>query len=143
MSQEQRQFKHWANLNDEGKKLYGEIWEDGTVPVVSMIPTWFNIEGQDEQCYLIHHEEMTLEQINIMLDLLANRFGAPKSTIEEEMKKNRLPLRGKLWEVLAQITWDYSCPIFSMKRMNMVIMKTRNGRFLTKLLSEMTNHESG
>jgi hypothetical protein len=90
----ERHFKHWANLNDEGKKLYGKIWENGTVPVVSMIPTWCGIEGQAEQCYLIYHEEMTPEQISIMLDMLANRFSAPKSAIEDEMKKNRLPLRG-------------------------------------------------
>jgi hypothetical protein len=88
-------FKHWANLNDGGKKLYGKIWEDGTVPVVSMVPTWCGIEGKAEQCYLIRHEEMTAEQITIMLDLLANRFGAPKSVIEGEMKKKRLPLRAK------------------------------------------------
>lgn len=92
---EQRHFKHWANLNDEGKKLYGKIWENGTVPVASMIPTWCKIEGETEQCYLIYHEEMTPEQINMMLDMLAKRFGASKSTIEGEMKKNRLPLRGK------------------------------------------------
>lgn len=95
MSTEERRFKHWANLNDEGKKLYGKIWENGTVPVISMIPTWCKIEGQDEQCYLIYHEEMTPEQISIMLDMLANRFGAPKSVIEDEMKKKRLPLRRK------------------------------------------------
>jgi len=93
---EQRQFKHWANLNDEGKKLFGKIWEDGTVPVVSMVPTWCGIEGKPEQCYLIRHEEMASEQINLMLEVLANRFGAPKSVIEAEMKKNRLPIRGKL-----------------------------------------------
>ena len=92
---EQRRFKHWANLNDEGQKLYGKIWENGTVPVVSMIPTWFKIEGEPEQSYLIYHEEMTPEQISMMLGMLANRFGVSKSTIENEMKKNRLPLRGK------------------------------------------------
>ena len=43
---EQRRLKHWANLNDEGQKLYGKIWENGTAPVVSMIPTWFKIEGE-------------------------------------------------------------------------------------------------
>jgi hypothetical protein len=92
---EQRCFKHWADLNEDGKKLYGKIWENGTVPVVSMIPTWCKIEGQVEQCYLISHEEMTPEQISIMLDILAVRFGAPKSVIEDEMKKNHLPLRAK------------------------------------------------
>ena len=92
---EQRHFKHWANLNDEGQKLYGKIWENGIVPVISMVPTWCMIEGKPEQCYLIYHEEMTPEQITIMLDMLANRFGTSKSTIEAEMKKNRLPLRGK------------------------------------------------
>lgn len=91
----QHNFKHWANLNEEGKKLYGKIWEDGTVPVVSIVPTWYKIEGQAEQCYLILHEEMTTEQINVMLGILADRFGVSKSAIESEMKKNRLPLRSK------------------------------------------------
>jgi hypothetical protein len=95
MNVEKRQFKHWANLNDEGKKLYGKIWEDGSVPVVSMFPVWCGIEEKTEQCYLIYHEEMTPNQISMMLDLLANRFRTSKSVIEEEMKKNRLPLRAK------------------------------------------------
>jgi hypothetical protein len=90
-----RKFKHWIWLNEEGKKLYGEIFPTGEVPVLSMIPTVAGIEGQAERVFLIFHEELSNEQIDKMLTLLSERFRAPKDVIRQEMLKNRIPIREK------------------------------------------------
>jgi hypothetical protein len=90
-----RKFKHWVHLNDEGKKLYGEIFPNGEIPVLSMIPTVAGIAGQAERVFLIFHEELTEEQIDKVLTLLSEKFQAPKHVIKQEMLKNRIPLRAK------------------------------------------------
>jgi hypothetical protein len=90
-----RRFRHWAYLNDKGKKLYGFIFLDGVVPVVSMVPSVATIEGKDENVYLIYHEEMTDKQVDKMLTMLAKTFNAPKAAVEAEMLRNRIPLRAK------------------------------------------------
>ena len=90
-----RRFKHWVWLNEEGKKLYGEVFPTGEVPVLSMISTLAGIAGQAERVFLIFHEELTDEQIDKMLTLLSEKFQAPKHVIKKEMLKNRIPLREK------------------------------------------------
>lgn len=95
MTEQKRRFKHWVNLNKEGKILYGEIFPTDEIPVLSMIPTVGGIEGQPEKVYLIYHEEMTEEQVDTMLTLLAKKFGAEKALIKHEMLKNRIPIREK------------------------------------------------
>ena len=90
-----RKFKHWIYLNDEGKKLYVDIFLSGEIPVLSMIPTIGGIEGRPERLYLIYHEELSNEQIDQMLTLLSRRFGADKELIRHEMLKNRIPIRAK------------------------------------------------
>ena len=92
---EKRRFKHWVHLNEEGKKLYGEIFPTGEIPVLSMIPTVGGIEGNPERLFLIYHEELTDEQIDRVLTLLSAKFKAPKEQIKKEMLKNRIPIREK------------------------------------------------
>jgi hypothetical protein len=84
----QRRFKHWIYLNDEGKKLYGEVFPDGIVPVVSLLSS--------ESHYLLYHEELTPEQIDKLLKLLAERFSTTKQDIKNQMLKDRIPLRTSL-----------------------------------------------
>jgi hypothetical protein len=88
---ETRRFKHWIFLNEEGKKLYGDIFPDGNIPVLSMIPSMVGIE----RVFLIYHEELSNEQIDQVLTLLSRKFGADKELIRHEMLKNRIPIREK------------------------------------------------
>jgi hypothetical protein len=90
-----RKFRHWIYLSDEGKKLYGEIFPNGEIPVLSMIPAIGGIEGKPERLYLIYHEELSNEQIDQMLTLLSRKFGADKELIRHEMLQNRIPIREK------------------------------------------------
>jgi len=90
-----RRFRHWAFLNDEGKELYGEVFPDGIVPVVSMIPGTAVIGGQEEKIYLVCHEELSEVQTEKLVKLLAGVFGAPEADVKAELLKNRIPLRAK------------------------------------------------
>jgi len=44
---EKRRFRHWAYLNEKGRKLYGEIFPDGQVPLLSMIPQMAQLGGSE------------------------------------------------------------------------------------------------
>ena len=95
---EKRRFRHWAHLNEEGKKLYGEIFPNGVVPVLSMIPQMAKLgEGETpERVYIVYIEELTPEQFKAIVDLIAEKFNAPRSAVEADFKKNGIPLRGTL-----------------------------------------------
>ena len=92
-----RKFKHWAYLNEEGKKLYGEIYPDGEVPVLSMIPGWQKLEGisEPQQCYMVYLDELTDEQFEKTVDIFHQKSGVPKDIIRKEIREIGLPLRVK------------------------------------------------
>lgn len=92
---EPRRFKHWIYLNEEGQKLYGNIFGDKDVPVLSMIPSVALIVRHPEKVYLLYHEELTDTQVDQLLTLLSEKFDAPKEPIKQQMLKDRLPIREK------------------------------------------------
>lgn len=98
---QKRRFLHWVFLNVEGKKLYGDIFPDGMVPVVSMIPGTAIIGDQEEKIYLVCHEELSEVQTKKLVKLLAGAFRAPEADVEAELLKNRIPLRTKYTDGVA------------------------------------------
>ena len=90
-----RRFRFWAFLNRDGKKVYGDVFPDGLVPVVSMIPGIAVIGGQEEKVYLVFHEEMSEDQISGLVKKLAKFFRAPEAEVRAQMLKDRIPLREK------------------------------------------------
>lgn len=97
MTQPNRRFRHWAYLNEEGKKLYGEIFPNGEVPVVSMIPTVCGIESHPERCYMIYHEELSEEQFEKFITEIAERFHVSKEEVKKHISsgkfEDRIPIR--------------------------------------------------
>jgi hypothetical protein len=96
--EQRRKWHHWAYLNDEGKKLWGDVFPKGIVPVRVMFPRTATLEGQDKEMsvFMINHEELTPEQIDLILTKLSNKFHAPKDLIKKDMLKSGLPLRREL-----------------------------------------------
>ncbi len=90
-------MKSWANLNDEGKKEYGNIFPSGEVPIVSIVGVQMktSADAEPELAYLIRQEEMTVEQLEKLITMLSEKFKAPKDDIKTEMEKNRIPIRAK------------------------------------------------
>ena len=93
-----RRFKSWAYLNDEGKKSFGEVFPDGEVPIVSMVPQRAYLGGGDipYTIYLVRVSDLSPEQFGKLLDLLVEKFKAPKNVMEKEFRENGIPLREEL-----------------------------------------------
>ena len=92
---EKRRFGHWAYLNEEGKKLYGKIFPDGQVPVLSMVPQMAKLGESEtpERVYMVYVEDLSEEQFKAIVDLIVEKFKAPRSAVEAEFRKNGIPLR--------------------------------------------------
>lgn len=94
-----RRFKHWAYLNEEGMKTWGNIYPDKKVPVLSMIPQYGSLGSPDsppQHYFLIYIEELTEEQLEATLDILTERFKAPREEMRKEFREHGLPLRQRL-----------------------------------------------
>jgi len=94
---EKRRFRHWAYLNEEGKKLYGKIFPDGQVPVLSMVPQMAKLGESEtpERVYIVYVPELSEGEFKAIVDLIIEKFNAPRSAIEAEFRRNGIPLREK------------------------------------------------
>jgi hypothetical protein len=92
-----RKYKTWATLNAEGKKTWGEIFQDGEVPVQSITTQSAKLEGIDktERVLLVDWKELTAQQQDAVLEMLSKKSGASKNVILKEILKIDLPLREK------------------------------------------------
>lgn len=93
-----RRFRHWAYLNDEGVKEWGDVFPDQEVPVVSMIWTKGTLgePGTVEDFFLIQWDELTPDQQKAILEKLALRFKVPEEVIKTDVEARGLPLRMSL-----------------------------------------------
>ena len=93
-----RRFKHWAYLNEEGMKLFGEVFPNKTVPVVSMISTAGKLGSPDniEEYFKVQWDELTDEQHDGILTILSDRFNVTKSQIKGQIAEIGMPLRRTL-----------------------------------------------
>jgi hypothetical protein len=90
--------KHWATLNDEGKKLYGDVFPDGEVTVVSMIPGWAKIGDSEkpDKIYMIRVSDLTPEQFDKILEKVMQNLGGSKEEIKAYFEKENIPFRQSL-----------------------------------------------
>ena len=88
-----RRFRFWVYLNAAGMKLWGDVFPDGVVPVVSMIPKIAVFKEGQARFYLVFHEEMSGDQISGLTKKLAIQFDAPEADVRAQMLKDRIPLR--------------------------------------------------
>jgi len=72
---------HWVYLNEEGKKLYGEVFPNGKLPVISMLPQWAKLGGTEtpSQIYLVKVSELSSEQFSKIVDIviIRTKLGVP------------------------------------------------------------------
>ena len=92
-----RKYKTWANLNAEGKAVWGDVFPDGEVPVQSIIAQSASLEGIDktERVFLVDWKELNSQQQEAVLEKLSKRSGASKNVILKDVLKIGLPLREK------------------------------------------------
>jgi hypothetical protein len=92
-----RKYKAWANLNAEGKKTWGDIFQDGIIPIQSIIPLQATLEGVDKpgRVFLVDWKELTTQQQGQVLNKICRLSGATKEVILRDILKIGLPLREK------------------------------------------------
>ena len=92
-----RKYRTWAYLNAEGKKLWGDVFPDGEVPIQSMIAQAATLEGIDgiERVFIVDWKELSTEQQKAVLEKISKLSGVRKETILKNVLKVGLPLRQK------------------------------------------------
>lgn len=92
-----RKYATWASLNEEGKKHWGDIFPDGTVPIKSIIQIPAKLKGVNgtEKVYMVDWKALTRQQQEAILEKLSKYSGASKTEILKEILKVGLPLREK------------------------------------------------
>jgi len=85
-----------ATLNDEGKKIWGNIFPDG-IPVLDIVSRTAEIEelGTDIKVYMVAWDALTPVQRGQILNLLATKFQCPEQAIEKDILAKGLPLQAK------------------------------------------------
>jgi len=90
-------YPTWAYLNAEGKAVWGDVFQEGEVPVHSIIAQPATLEGinKTERVFLVDWKELTALQQDSVLEKLSKRSGASKDVILKDVLKVGLPLREK------------------------------------------------
>ena len=84
----------WAHLSDEGKKVWGDVFPDGNIPVCSFNFQEADLEGAGtERVILVNWTSLSKEQKDAILTKISQKSGAPKETILKDILKIGLPLR--------------------------------------------------
>ena len=84
----------WVCLNDEGKRVWGDVFPDGKVPVCSMV--FFDAKLDNDRLarvILVNWAALSIGQKDAVLAKISERSGAPKGLILKDILKIGLPLR--------------------------------------------------
>ncbi len=86
-----------ANLNEEGKKEFSDIFTDGQIPVLTPIAQQIEIEGQNVtvEAYMVNLYLVTEKELDMIAEKLSKKFRAPKESLKKDIKERGLPLRSK------------------------------------------------
>ncbi len=99
----------WACLNDEGKKVWGDIFPDSKIPVTSMVfqETKLGPAGKRERVVLVAWGVLSKEQKDAILTKISEKSGAPKDQILNDILRIGLPLRESLTTgtIAAELRW--------------------------------------
>jgi hypothetical protein len=90
-----KKYATWARLNLEGKRVWGDVFPDGIVPVQSIATQHAELEGlkDAESVFTVNWKELTTEQQQAILEKLSEQTGATKEAILKDILKFGLPLR--------------------------------------------------
>ena len=88
-------YRTWVRLNVEGKRLWGDVFPDGIVPVQSIATQRAKLEGvkDAESVFTVNWKELNTEQQQAILEKLSEQSGATKDEILKDILKVGLPLR--------------------------------------------------
>lgn len=85
-----------AFLNEEGKKTWGFVFPEGSVPIESPIPIQAELPDGQQLIYIVAWDELKPLERGLILNFLAERFKAPVSEVEKQIVEKGMPLRASL-----------------------------------------------
>jgi hypothetical protein len=85
-----------AFLNQEGKKIWGDIFPDGRIPVLSPQRHHADLGGKRTFCYMVAWDDLTPCQRGQIINKLADLFHGTTQDVENRILKDGLPLRADL-----------------------------------------------
>ena len=86
----------WIKLNDEGMKIWGDIFPDGKVPVTSMQFQDMKLGPARERAVLVAWKTLPEEKQNAILNKIHERTGGKVTDIQSNILEIGLPIRESL-----------------------------------------------
>lgn len=89
-------YLDWCWLNKDGMKVFGKVFPDRCIPIVSMISIVFKHPKLEnpQRAYLLKGKDLTEEQIVKLIDIISKNFEEPnEDKIRKEILNNRVPIR--------------------------------------------------
>lgn len=83
----------WVSLNDEGKKVWGDVFPDGKVSVCTFFGNAELEGGGEEDVTLVNWKQLSYAQQDAILAKISARTGASKKMILKDILTIGLPLR--------------------------------------------------
>lgn len=87
-----------ARLNDQGLEEFGDIFEDGLIPVLLPLSMEAELgeEGLRKNVYQVNLNLIDEEVYKKLLKKLSKKFGAPVDEMDHYFRAEGLPLRAEL-----------------------------------------------
>lgn len=85
-----------ALLNDEGKKIWGYAFPDGSIEVTSFAPSTMQLGDTKLDAYIVAWDNLTPVQRGQIIKHLAEAFASSEQQVETEILEKGLPLRASL-----------------------------------------------
>ena len=86
----------WVCLNDEGKKVWGDVFPDSKVPVCSMTFQEAHVGDHIERVCMVNWQLLEEKKKIEIIRKIASKTGALESEIALAIKRIGLPLRERL-----------------------------------------------
>lgn len=92
-----------VTLNAEGKKLWGDVFPSGVVPVCSMSFSDSNVG----RMVLVNWRLLTVQERKLVVEKISKLSNQPEDAILRSIEKNGLPLRESLTTgtIVAELRW--------------------------------------
>ena len=74
-------YRTWVRLNVEGKRVWGDVFPDGIVPVQSIATQHAKLEGikDAESVFTVNWKELTTEQQQTLIEKLSEQAAHQKT----------------------------------------------------------------
>ena len=93
-----KQEKKWAYLNSEGKLRWGDVFSDGYVPIMGLVPIEANLGDMNEldTVYRVDLQDIDEGTREILYSKLANNFASNPNEVKKTLEKQGLAIRASL-----------------------------------------------